>query len=165
MAMVILPAATLTFTLRDASGSKSMMEFKIPAATLKEAALAAADALRPLIAALTDAVIVGQSLSYSYSENAPAAPVAGSRVEEKGRFVFYTADGRTATIAIPAIKDSTLNTSGSINRSDLGITAFVTAVTAVDAIFCGASGSDITALKSAYQAFRSSTKSQLPVDR
>lgn len=83
MAMVALPSATLTFTLRDASGSQSQMEFKVPTGTLKEAALLAADALRPLVAALTDAAIVGQSLTYGYSENAPVPQLLAAALRKR----------------------------------------------------------------------------------
>lgn len=165
MAFANKPAADLTYTFKDASGSIGKTVISIPFATSTTAALAASDVLRPLVDALSGCSIIGQSLTYSYADDAPAAPDAGSRVEDKGVFVWRLANARTARFEIPGIKDSTLNLSGSINRSDVGVAALVTAVTAVDAIFCGADGSDIRSLLEAYQRFRRSGKRQLPTDR
>lgn len=164
MAIVAAPTAQLDFSFKDASGSIGHMLVHVPDDTLAAVALTAAEALGLLLAAMSDAVLVAYGLTYTRVENAPGDPVAGSRVEEKGKFIWTTADGRTTQFSIPAIKDSQLNTSGSVNRSALATAALITAVTDVDAIFAGASGSDITALKRAYQAFRSSTRNQLPND-
>lgn len=165
MTMQNTPAATLTFTLQDASGSKAPFAINVPFATLASVALAAADVLRPLIAVMTDCVIVAQSLTYSYADDNPGSPVAGSRVEEKAVFVWRTANARSTRMSIPAIKDTQLNASGSVNRAAVATAAFILAVEDVDAIFCGADGSDVTSLLSAYQRFRSSTKNMLPADR
>ena len=164
MAFVSQPAAILSFTWRDASGSIGRTDINVPHGTLAAAALAAADVLRPLLGALSDAIITGQSLTYSFAESEPGTPTAGSRVEEKGFFSWRTANARTTSFTIPAIKDSCLTASGAINRSDLGVAALIAGVTAVDAIFCGADGSDIDSLFKAYQRFNRSTKGQLPSD-
>lgn len=165
MAFVSRPTASLSYTLQDASGSKSQININIPGGTLINVAFAAADALRPLIAALTDCAVIAQNITYSQADDAPAAAVAGSRVEEKGTFVWRTANARTTQITIPAIKDSLLLQSGAVDRDNLAVAAFVAGVTGADTIFAGADGSDIRSLAAAYQRFRSSTKNQLPRDR
>jgi len=164
MAIVAAPTASLDFTWRDASGSIGHTLVHVPDGTLAAVALTAAEALGALLAAMSDCVLIGYKLTYNRVENAPAAPVAGSRVEEKGNFIWTTADGRSTRFSIPAIKDSLLNQSGSVNRSAVAAAALITAVEDVGAIFAGASGSDITALFKAYQSFRSSTKNELPTD-
>lgn len=164
MAIVAAPTASLDFTWRDASGSLGHTLVHIPDATLAAVALTAASALGALFAAMSDAVLLGYKLTYNRVENAPGSPVAGSRVEEKGNFIWTTADGRSTRFSIPAIKDTQLNTSGSVNRSAVATAALITAVVDVDAIFAGASGSDITAIFKAYQSFRSSTRHELPTD-
>jgi len=113
---------------------------------------------------MSDCVLLGYKLTYNRVENAPGSPVAGSRVEEKGNFIWTTADGRSTRFSIPAIKDTQLNASGSVNRSAVATAALIAGVTDVDAIFAGASGSDITAIAKAYQSFRSSTRNELPTD-
>jgi hypothetical protein len=154
----------LSFTWKDASGSIGHTDIHVPDGTLAAVALTAAEALGALLAAMSDCVLLGYKLTYNRVENAPGSPVAGSRVEEKGNFIWTTADGRSTRFSIPAIKDTQLNASGSVNRSAVATAALIAGVTDVDAIFAGASGSDITAIAKAYQSFRSSTRNELPTD-
>lgn len=165
MALVNTPTAKLDFSYVDASGSVGHTLIHVPYATLASAAITAADAIAAAMAALSDAAVTGYSLTYSKEETDAPAPVAGSRVEEKGVFRWRTDNARTSQFTIPAIKDSVLNPSGSIDKTDLLVTALVDVVTGVGAIFAGADGSDITSLLHAYQAFRRSSKRQLPGDR
>lgn len=164
MSMSNLPAAVAYFTLVDASGSTSKIEFHVPFATAILDVGGALDVLRPLVAALTDAAIIGQGVTFPYKENAAVAPVAGSRVEEKGVFIWRTANGRTTRFSLPAIKDTLLKTSGAIDRANAAVAAIITSVIAVNALWCGADGSDITSIDKAYQRFNSTTKNQLPKD-
>lgn len=164
MAFVNTPAATLNFTFRDASGSLGHTKIDVPYATTAVAAIAAADIIRVAMLALSDATVIAQSLTYSYFDDAPPAANAGSRVEEKGEFIWRTANGRSARFSIPAIKDSVLTVSGAVDRANALVVALNAAVVGADTIFCGADGSDITSLLKAYQRFNSSTKNQLPSD-
>jgi len=165
MALTNLPTATLKIDYRDASGSAGSTLFHIPYGTLASVAITAADILSAALNALTDAAIDGYSLTYAKTEDTPATPTAGSRVEEKGNFIFRTANGRTTRMSIPAIVDTVLNPSGSIDKTDALVLALVDAMIAGGFIFASADGSDITALLEAYQSFRGSTKRQLPSDR
>lgn len=165
MALTNLPTASLKIDYRDASGSAGSTLFHIPYATLASVAITAADALSAALNALTDAAIDGYSITYSKTEDTPATPTAGSRVEEKGNFIWRTANGRTTKFTVPALVDSVMNPSGSIDKANALITALVAVVTDVDLVFASADGSDITALLEAYQSFRKSTKKQLPSDR
>jgi hypothetical protein len=115
--------------------------------------------------ALSDATVVAQSLTYSYFDDDPPAANAGSRIEEKGQFIWRTANGRTTGFTIPAIKDTVLTDSGAIDRSNALVTALDDVVTGAGAIFASADGSDITSLFKAYQRFNRSTKNSLPADR
>jgi len=165
MALVNLPTGQLKIDYRDASGTKGSSVFHFPYSTLASVVVTVADILSAALNALSDAAIDGYSITYAKTEDTPATPTAGSRVEEKGNFVWRTANGRTTRFTIPAIVDSVLNDSGSIDKTDALITALVAAVTAGDFAFASADGSDITALLQAYQSFRGSTKRQLPTDR
>lgn len=165
MALTNLPTASLKIDYRDASGSKGSTVFHIPYATLASVAITAADALSAALNALSDAAIDGYSITYAKTEDTPATPTAGSRVEEKGNFIWRTANGRTTRFSVPAVVDSILNPSGSIDKANALVLALVAAVTDVDLVFASADGSDITALLEAYQSFRGSTKGQLPSDR
>lgn len=165
MALVNLPTGQLKIDYRDASGSKGSTIFHFPYATLASVVVTVADILSAALNALTDAAIDGYSITYAKTEDTPATPTAGSRVEEKGNFIWRTANGRTTRFTIPAIVDAVLNPSGSVDKADALVTALVAAVTAGDFAFASADGSDITALLEAYQSFRGSTKRQLPSDR
>lgn len=165
MALVNLPTASLKFDWRDASGSRGSTVIHVPYSTLASAAITGADLIAAAMADLSDAVIDGYSLTYAKAEDTPAVATAGSRIEEKGQFIWRTSNARTTKFSIPAIMDSLLNDSGSIDKTDPLIAALVSVVTGVGAIFASADGSDITALLSAYQRFNASTASQLPSDR
>jgi hypothetical protein len=165
MAFINTPAATLSFTFRDSSGSLANMNIDVPYATLASAALLAADGIRTAMLALSDATVVSQSLTYSFFDTAPPAATVGSRIEEKGQFIWRTANGRTTGFTIPAVKDAILTVSGSIDRTNALVTALDTVVVGAGAIFCAADGSDITSLYKAYQRFNRSTRRSLPSDR
>lgn len=165
MALVNLPTGQLKIDYRDASGSPGSSVFHFPYDTSATVVVTVADILSAALNALTDAAIDGYSITYAKTEDTPATPTAGSRVEEKGNFVWRTANGRTTRFTIPAIVDSVLNDSGSIDKANALVTALVAAVIAGDFAFASADGSDITALLEAYQSFRSSSKRQLPSDR
>lgn len=165
MAFTNLPTATLDFTFRDESGSIGHTLIHVPYATLAAVAIAAADVIVAAMAALSGATCLGYKLTYGKTETEPADPAAFSRVEDKGQFIWRTADGRTASFTIPAILNSVLLIDGSIDRADLAVVALVEAVTDVDAIFANASGSDIDSLLEAYQRFKASTRKQLPSRR
>lgn len=165
MALVNLPTAQLKFTLKDSSGSIGHLLIHVPYATLASVAIIAADAISAALALLTGCSFLGYSLTYAKRENAPADPAAGSRVEDKGEFVWLTADGRTTRFSLPGILDTLLNVDGSIDRANTDVAALITLVEDVSSIFSGASGSDIVSIAEAYQRFTRSTKGQLPSNR
>jgi hypothetical protein len=155
----------LKIDYRDASGTKGSSIFHFPYATLAAVVVAVADILSAALNALSDAAVDGYTITYAKTEDTPATPTAGSRVENKGQFVYRTANGRTTRFSIPAIVASVLNASGSINKDSLLVTALSDAIIAGDFAFASADGSDITALLQAYQRMSGSTKNQLPSDR
>jgi len=162
MSLVNLPTAQLTFRQRDASGSVGHYTIHVPYATLAAVAITAADALVAAVSAITGTVNLGYELTYAKSQNAPGTPTAGSRVENKGQFVWLTANGRSTQFNIPGINDAVLLPDGRIDPTNAEIILFVAAVTGVDAVFASADGSDITALNYGRQMFRGTRKNQAP---
>lgn len=158
MAFQDRPSAQLTYVLRDQTGSRATIAFDVPTSTLVAVAISAADALRPLLAALTGCTIISQALTYSQIDNAPPAPAAGSRVERKGVVQFLTDAGKTVSYQIPGINQSLLTKSGAINEDQPAMQAFVNAVVAVDAIFCDSNGVDLSSYKGGYERYRRSTR-------
>lgn len=165
MALTNLPTGQLKIDYTDETGSKGSSIFHFPYATLASVVVTVADILSAALNALTDCAVDGYSITYAKTEDTPATPGAGSRVEDKGQFVFRTANGRTTRFSIPGIVESVLNPSGSINKANALVTALTSAVIAGDFAFQSADGSDITALLQAYQRYTGSTKRQLPSDR
>lgn len=165
MAFVNQPTAIGTIKLKDASGSVGSFRIHVPYATLAAVALAALDAIATAVALITGCSVQGYDLTYVSNDDAPATPTAGSRVEDKGVFIWRTANARSTRFEIPGIVDSVLNPDGSVDTANADIVALVAAVTGVGTIFAGADGSDITSLLEAYQRFNSSTKRQLPAKR
>lgn len=164
MAFVTRPSAQLTYGMVDASGSRSTAQFDIPYGTLAAVAIAAADVLRPLIAATTGCTILSQSVTYSSVDNAPSAAQANSRVERKGVFTFLTAAGKTVHYSIPSFLFSLEKTSGAINEDWPVIQALVNGIVGADVIFCDSNGVDLTQYKGAREVSRKSTREQLPRD-
>lgn len=159
------PSASLTYSLKDETGSNGVFSLDVPADTLADVALTAAGAFRPFVEALTDCAVLSYTLSYSSFDDAPPAPAAGSRVEKKGTFVFRTAAGKTVTYQLPGIIQGAILGSGRIDDDNLAVASFVTAITEAGAIFCDSNGVDLTSLKAAYERYRSTSRRQLPTDR
>lgn len=165
MPWVERPTASLTYKLRDESGSTASLALDVPQTTLADAAITAAGVLRPLIEAITDCTVVSYSLTYASYDTTPPAPAAGSRVERKGSFTFRTAAAKTVTYQVPGIATSLVEPTGLIDTSDAAVAAFAGALIAVDAIFSDSNGVDLSALISAYERFRRSTPPMLPPGR
>lgn len=162
MALVNQPAGQLVINYRDETGSKGSTQFSFPYATLTSVVVAAADILSAALNAITGCAIDGYTISYTKSEDTPETPADGSRVENKGKFTFRTANARTSLFSVPGIEEAVLLPNGNINPANAAIIALVAAVVGGDLVFCAADGSDLTALLHAEQVFSRTTKNQKP---
>jgi hypothetical protein len=163
MAFVSKPSASITFDFTDSSGSKATTRGHVPAATTIAAALTAAASLGAALATATSCTLTSYSVTYSEVDNAPVAPAVNCRVEEKGVYIFRLANGLFTRIEVPGFGSAFLNPSGSIDLTEVQASGVSDSLIA--APWCGVDGSDITAVVSAYQRFRRSTKAMLPSDR
>lgn len=161
MAFVALPAAEVTFGLLDETGSKGTLQVNVPGATLIADAQTAADGLRALIEAITGCAVVSQSITFTQIDDAQPAPAVGSRVEQKGVFVFRTAAGKTVTYQVPGIAVGVKDT-GQIDEDNAAIAAFVTGLNDAAAIFSDSNGQALAGLVKAYERYRRSTRAMLP---
>ncbi len=162
MALVNQPAGKLTIHYRDESKSKGSTDFHFPYTTLTSVVITAADLLSAALNAITGCAIDGYTISYTKTEDTPEAPSAGSRVEDKGKFIYRTSNARTSLFSVPGIANAVLLPNGDVDLSDALIIALNTAVVGGDLVFCSADGSDLTALLDAYQTFTGTTKNQRP---
>ncbi len=159
------PTASLTFVVRDETGSVSNFSLDVPQTTAMDAAMLAAAALRPLIQGISDCSVLSYSLIYSAFDDAPEAAATGSRVERKGVFQFLTAAGKKVSYQVPGIKASGVLVSGRVDDDNIEIKAFHTAITALNALYCDSNGVDITTLIAAYERYRGSTRNWTPTNR
>jgi len=164
MAFSILPAGRLSYSLVDETGTDGRMVIHFPSSQLASIVQTNALALAPLIQAISGCAVRGISYSYELADPVFAAPLAGSRVEDKGRFLWALANGLSSKIEVPGIKPSVVLTDGAIDAADTDVTAFMDAIVAGSA-YSGIDGSDIVRVTAAYQAFRRSTKGMLPSRR
>lgn len=158
MAFVAKPVITITFTFRDNDGKESTTEVLIPGATTPANAVTYATALRPLIAALSDAVCVSQNIILGYYENA-IGTIPSSDVENKGVALFNAANGLKSSIAIPSILEAVLQGNNQdIDQAHADVSAFIDAMTlglsGIQPV--NASGADLVGVREAYKQNRRS---------
>jgi hypothetical protein len=165
MALVNKPTASLKISWVDASGSHGSTLVHVPFATSATAALAAGVAIAATLPAISGCVVTGFGLTYDYVEDAPATPVLGSRVEDKGVFTWLCANGLQSSFTIPGILDAVLLADGRVDLTNADIIIMQAVVEDVGAIFASISGSDIVSLAAAYQRFTGTTKRQSPPHR
>lgn len=165
MPFVERPSAAMTFTLRDETGSNSTVSFDIPVGTAADVALTGANVVRGLLANVTGCAILSQAVTYSQFDTTPEIPVAGSRVEKKGVFVFRTAAGKTAQYQVPGINAGAVLKGGRIDEDNPAVFAFVAGIIGANAIFCDSNGVDLVSLAQSYERYRRTTRKMLPSDR
>lgn len=162
MAIVQRGALKVSFTYRDETMSLGKGEAYLPVATTLASAQTLAAALVEDIAAATDCVVLGYSITAGYVENAPAAAAAGSRVENKAVFQFRTAAGKISKFTLPGIKPALVNAAGGIISSATAAAAVIADITT--SAWCDSNGSDLTNLYADYQRFSPTSKRQLTTD-
>lgn len=133
MALAADLAPTVSLSLGDNNNKNSSMLFYLPASvTTIAAALTRANALRDAVADLTNARILGGSVNFPLTEDAPGAVVAESEVERKLVFPFRGANRRqTFVTEVPSAVFS-VETTGTdvVDTTNAAVAAFIAAVIA-----------------------------------
>jgi hypothetical protein len=163
MALVEKQVASVSFSFVDETGSKATMEFYAPLATPLADLRTAADTLGAAIALLTGCALVGRSIAYGATDPTVFGGGAGSRVENKGLFVFATNAPSFTKVQLPGILPALLTPEGRVQEDNTNVASFVSAVLASP--WSDNRGADITALSKAYQRFRTTTRAMLPSKR
>jgi hypothetical protein len=164
MAFQLLPTASVTFGFTDETGSKATLSVDVASSEVVADVQASADALRPLIEAITGCAVISQSITYSQIDDAQPAPAVGSRVERKGVFIFRTTAGKTVTYQVPGIEVGILD-SGRIDEDNADVSAFVAKLNGDTEIYTDSNGQALGGLIKAYERYRSSTRAMLPNQR
>lgn len=162
MALVNLPVQ-VTFSLIDESGSKAQLQVNVNNAATLADIRTAANALIPLVQALTGCSVLGFSVAASTIETTALVGSAGSRVERRGLFSFRTAGGKIAQVTIPGLKEEVILSSGRIDEDLPEVEAFLAAL--LGAPYTDSNNSDLVSVVEAYETYRTTTKTQKPSQR
>ena len=106
MSFVAKPTITITLTFRDDDGKESTTEILLPGATTAANAITFGTAVRALVAAVSDATLIGMNILLGYYENA-IGTIASSDVENKGVLLFNSANGLKTSLAVPSMHSRT----------------------------------------------------------
>lgn len=131
MALVPSDYRYLTITFQDRDNNKGSVEFRVDAAVdIADLYAAIPATFIPVVSALSDAVVVGWTISQRATETAPATAPEASDVERKGVFSFADADGRPVIASIPSVLN-TLVVDGTnvLNASATAVADFIDLMT------------------------------------
>lgn len=156
MALTFNGKAVVTIPVIDATGSVAQIRltFKVP--NLNDIANTVTQIVGgvPAITALSGAVARNMTISLGWAENSPAQPASGSRVERIGQWLM-SAGQKTATIAIPSIRNELVDGVGYIIRSSPTVQAFETFLLA-NSSASNSEGIEFTEVLDAREVFRAS---------
>ena len=163
MAFVADPYFTFTINLVDLDGNTGSFSMKI-ADTVAAADIVDAFSadIATALGGLSDASIIGYSLTQSSQDPEYATPGETSDVERKGTFSFRDSGNNPVIVAVPSIKNSlVVNGTQVLNATDPLVLAFTnlftTGVLGVVRPISQA-GLDVVRLKSAKKVHRKSSK-------
>lgn len=155
--------AVVTFTLVDASGSRSQATANLIGGILLTDARTAAQALATAVEAASDCTVESYAITFPTVETQPVAPALNSRVEKKGRIQFRTSAGKVYTFTVPGIVNSVVLASGQIDEDLALITGITLALLASP--WSDSNGATLDQVIGAYERFDSTSKGQLPSNR
>lgn len=161
MTMTALPTATYSVGFIDGSRSRSTTDFHVPFTTAVADVFTGGNVIVPLITALVDTAVTGHEVSFRYRDPAYTAPLAASRVENKGEFLWLSDNGlQSARNALPGVKQSVLAANGFIDNTNAAVIAFIAA--ALSGLWVDRNGNALAGVHSAMQIFKSTSKTQRP---
>lgn len=150
---MIQPAATVSFTMQDETGSVSILRLFLRATTSPIAAMAAAIGLIDELGGISTAVVRRIGISYASGELPQSRNPAGDN-RQAGIFIWRAGAGEAYFLtSIPAIRPNLLHIDGDgagflINQDAPEIQAFNAAV--CDGIFVNPLGDDVIQLSEAF---------------
>jgi hypothetical protein len=126
-------AIGISVSFRDEAGKEGSTSFNVPDATSLSNAGLAAKAWALLADEISDAQIIGLSITYPVALPAglKSAPVDGARVGVGALFQFRTALNHITKFILPARKESIiLDTTDAVDTSDTDVANLIAAMTA-----------------------------------
>lgn len=127
MALVENPGYDLSFTLQDLDLNKRGFTIRLPDGIVVDDVVAAlSGTFQTLLAGISDAVLVGYSLSKSAYDPAAVDAPESSDVERKGSFVFRATNNQLGKMEVPSIKNTlVINKTNQIDTDNAAVAAFV----------------------------------------
>lgn len=163
MALVAKAALTVSVEYLDSSGSKGTTTTYLPSSMTLADVITAVDALCVLLAAASDAAVLGYSVAYSKLDTATPTPSANSRVENRARLSFRTAVAKLASVTIPAPTAASIAASGGIVSTETNIAAVIAALGG-GSHFSDSNGEFLDGLVADEQIFERTSKKQRSTD-
>ena len=107
-------AHSVIYRFRDNDGAESTCALHLAVGVPLDTALSFAAALRPLVAALSDAALITYNLVIKWVETTPGNPDATSRVSRDGVFLFLTSNipEERYILALPSIRSDLVRADG-----------------------------------------------------
>ena len=126
MALVERSYQLLTIQMRDRDLNKSSVELRFSALLdLTDFLAAIPTVVVAALAGISDAVVVGWTLTRQAVDSAPALPGEASDVERKGVFSALTDNGHTVTVSVPSILNTkVIDRTNQINLADAAVITF-----------------------------------------
>jgi hypothetical protein len=149
------PTLSVTYRFVDERGTTSTISFDATAQLPFDTIQRAAGAIGEHLTALSAARLVGYTITYSvmFEEHERSQP--GSRVEHKGVISFGTAQGKTVTYQIPAIRPEVVTNERRLKQTP-SLTALATLL--MQEPWCDSNGERLTAFVAAYEVFRRTSR-------
>ncbi|MBN1285875.1 MAG: hypothetical protein JXB47_10795 [Anaerolineae bacterium] len=152
-------AREITFSLQDSQGKKSTASVNVPSATTEADTITFAQALAPLVDAITGSKITKMSLStpITLPGGLKAAPVANSNNNAGALFQFITSGNHYTRTRVPGFpSDKFVTGSQDVDLEDTDVVAFTGAMISGSGGVspCDARDEDITAITFARELFQ-----------
>lgn len=127
MALIVAPVKTINITLQDRNNNKSTLTFYTPTAVVTEDVTTfITGTLIPNINAISNATVVGWSVSQGAYDDVGDNIDLASDVERKMSVSFATEDRSTMSLEVPSLKQSlVVKDTNVVNSADAGVTAFL----------------------------------------
>lgn len=152
----------ITFAWRDASGSPGASRLYLANSVSLADANTKASGLATLLLAASDCTILGYNIGYPMVNTTPAAPGAGSRVENRAVFSFRTDAGKVTRVTVPGIKAASVHPSGGIDSTEASIAAVIADI--LGGGWTDSNGIDIVSLVKDAQVFSQTSQLQYTSD-
>jgi hypothetical protein len=147
-----LTTRSASISLRDNNGKSGLVSVSFPSTTTPADVVTAAGNLAPLVAALSNAAVVGATATFTYVETEPTTPGPQSEIERRLVLTGRAQNGGVVRVSIPsAIFELEQSGTDAVSLTNAQVAALVTFLTGNAASVVG---SPIASISKAYISHR-----------